>query len=96
MLRCHIERSLRSLRCELYSCVCCVRVDVSKKIGQVCAKVLPSVMPCLIDPGSHAVREAGFACVETYLGKLQEVSERMKEEEDQRRRVEVTININMC
>lgn len=56
---------------------------------QVCAKVLPSVMPCLIDPSSGAVRNAGFACVETYLGKLKEVSARLRVEEEERRRVEV-------
>lgn len=52
-------------------------------------------MPCLIDPGSHAVREAGFSCVETYLGKLKEVSARMKVEEDDRRRLQVT-NFSRC
>lgn len=56
---------------------------------QVCAKVLPSVMPCLIDPGSLAVREAAFSCVETYLGKLKEVSARMQVEEEERRKAEV-------
>lgn len=56
---------------------------------QVCAKVLPSVMPCLIDPGSESVREAAFSCVETYLGRLKEVSARMKVEEEERRKAEV-------
>ncbi|CAM9153913.1 unnamed protein product [Ectocarpus sp. 6 AP-2014] len=55
---------------------------------EVCAKVLPTVMLCLIDPGSEAVREAAFACVDTYLCKLREVSERMKVEEEERRRIE--------
>lgn len=57
--------------------------------NQVCAKVLPSVMPCLIDHGSASVREAAFGCVTTYLEKLKEVSERMKVEEEEWRRAEV-------
>eukprot|EP00903_Cladosiphon_okamuranus_P016041 g14811.t1 len=55
---------------------------------EVCAKVLPTVMLCLIDPGSDAVREAAFACVDTYMTKLREVSARMKVEEAERRRIE--------
>ncbi|CAN0065605.1 unnamed protein product [Pylaiella littoralis] len=55
---------------------------------EVCAKVLPTVMLCLIDPGSDAVREAAFACVDTYLSKLREVSARMKVEEAERRKKE--------
>ncbi|CAN0316212.1 unnamed protein product [Ascophyllum nodosum] len=58
------------------------------KAEEVCTKVLPSVMPCLIDPGSEAVREAAFSCVETYLERLKEVSARMKVEEEERRRAE--------
>eukprot|EP00752_Nemacystus_decipiens_P008452 g7555.t1 len=55
---------------------------------EVCAKVLPTVMLCLIDPGSDAVRESAFACVDTYMSKLREVSARMKVEEAERRRIE--------
>lgn len=47
------------------------------------------MMLCLIDPGSDAVREAAFACVDTYMSKLREVSARMKVEEAERRRIEV-------
>ncbi|KAG5189980.1 kinase-like domain-containing protein [Tribonema minus] len=36
----------------------------------VCTRVLPVVMPCLVDQASHAVREAAFACVELYLAKV--------------------------
>eukprot|EP00904_Undaria_pinnatifida_P002672 jgi/Undpi1/12405/HiC_scaffold_5.g02077.m1 len=59
---------------------------------EVCAKVLPSVMPCIIDPGSDAVREAAFACVDTYLLKLREVSERLRVEELERKRLEAEEN----
>lgn len=57
----------------------------------MCTKVLPSVMSCLIDRGSVAVREAAFACVETYMIKLKEVSERMQVEEEERKRAEVRL-----
>lgn len=63
---------------------------------QVCAKVLPTVMLCLIDPGSDAVREAAFACVDTYMSKLRQVSARMKVEEAERRRIEVGVAYFNC
>ena len=47
-------------------------------------------MPCIIDPGSDAVREAAFSCVDTYLLKLREVSERLRVEELERKSLEVT------
>ena len=53
-------------------------------------------MLCLIDPGSDAVREAAFACVDTYMSKLREVSARMKIEEAERRRIEVRAGIVVC
>ncbi|CAN0336363.1 unnamed protein product, partial [Discosporangium mesarthrocarpum] len=55
---------------------------------EVCTKVLPFVMPCLIDPSSKAVREAAFACFGVYVEKLKAVSQRMAQEEEEIRQKE--------
>lgn len=61
--------------------------------AEVCRRVLPSVMPCLLDPTSAAVRDASFACVDAYLTTLRGISEQMKVEEEERRVKELSMRI---
>jgi SCY1-like protein 1 len=42
--------------------------------SEVCYRVLPSVMPCLIDPASKQVRDAAFSCVDSYMTKVSSVT----------------------
>jgi hypothetical protein len=50
-------------------------------VAEVCVKVLPAVMPCLIDPHSAQVRDAAFSCMDAYMSRLKLNSDEMTAKE---------------